>query len=208
MVLISWTLKEMKIVPLEEAQIDAAGEAMARAFFVDHIMEYMFPNEDERRRLAPWHFSAFIRYGYLFGEVYTTSGSPDGTAVWFRPGESELTDQRIEQAGLNRAPNILGAAAWTRFNSVCDYVERLHSKEAPEPHWYLPLLGVDPALQGQGAGSALLKIILDRAENDGFSTYLWTAKARNVPFYQRHDFRVLTEGVEPTSEIRFWTMRR
>ncbi|MCM3903036.1 MAG: GNAT family N-acetyltransferase [Pyrinomonadaceae bacterium] len=200
--------EEIEIVPLEESQIEAAGAAMARAFFIDHIMEYMFPDDDERRRLAPWHFSAFIRYGYLFGEVYTTSGSPDGTAVWFRPGGSELTAERIELAGLDQAPNVLGAASWARFSSVCDYVERLHPKEVPEPHWYLPLLGVDPALQGQGVGSALLKVILDRADRDGLPAYLWTAKARNVPFYQKRGFDVVTEGVEPTSGIRFWTMKR
>ncbi len=202
------TLKEMEIVPLEESQIEVAGAAMARAFFIDHIMEYMFPDDDERRRLAPWHFSAFIRYGYLFGEVYTTSVSPDGTAVWFRPGESELTAERIALAGLDRAADVLGTASWARFSSVCDYVERLHPKEVPEPHWYLPLLGVDPALQGQGVGSALLKVILDRADRDGLPAYLWTAKTQNVPFYQNHGFDVVTEGVEPTSRIRFWTMRR
>jgi len=185
---------------------------MARAFFIDPIMEYMFPDEDERRRLAPWHFSAHIRYGHLFGVVYTTSGSPDvtaaGTAVWFRPGESELMAERIEQSGLDLAPAVLGAAPWARFSSVCDYVERLHPKEVPEPHWYLPLLGVDTPLQGQGVGSALLRIILDRADKEGLPAYLWTAKARNVPFYQQHGFEVLTEGVEPESGIQFWTMRR
>ncbi len=199
---------EIKVVPLEESQIEAAGAAMARAFFDDAIMAYMFPDEAERRRLAPWHFSVFIRYGYLFGEVYTTSGNPDGTAVWFRPGKSEFTTERIEQAGLDRAPEVLGAGPWARFNTVCDYVERLHPIEVPEPHWYLPLLGVAPALQGQGAGSALLRPILDRADKDGFPAFLWTAKARNVPFYQRHGFEVLTQGFEPTSSIPFWTMRR
>jgi GNAT superfamily N-acetyltransferase len=78
----------------------------------------------------------------------------------------------------------------------------------PEPHWYLPLLGVDPALQGRGAGSALLKVVLDRADSARLPAYLWTAKARNVSFYQRRGFEVLTEGVEPDSGIRFWTMRR
>jgi GNAT superfamily N-acetyltransferase len=102
----------------------------------------------------------------------------------------------------------LGAAAWERFSSVCDYVEALHPKEVPEPHWYLPLLGVDPRLQRQGAGSALLKVILDRADKDALPAYLWTAKSRNVPFYQRHGFEVSTEGEEPGSGIWFWTMKR
>jgi hypothetical protein len=53
-----------------------------------------------------------------------------------------------------------------------------------------------------------LRPTLERADRENLPVYLWTAKARNVPFYQRHGFEVVTEGVEPTSGIRFWTCRR
>jgi GNAT superfamily N-acetyltransferase len=202
----------MQIVSLLESQIDAAGELMARAFSDDPITVYMYPDEEERKHLTPWHFSAFIRYAFLFGEVHTTSGSPAGVAVWFPPplnsGEVEMTPARLEQAGLDRAEDVLGAKPWERFNRVCEYVEAFHPKEVPGPHWFLPLLGVDTENQGQGVGSALLRPTLERADRENLPVYLWTAKARNVPFYQRHGFEVVTEAVEPTSGIRFWTCRR
>ncbi len=198
----------LEIIKLTESQIDLAGSAMARAFFDDPVSVYMFPDETERRRLAPWHFSTFIRYAYPSGEVYTTSGAPDGNAVWLPPGQSDMDPDRMRQVGLDRAAEVLGEAAWQRFGTICDYVDALQPIEVPGPHWFLPLLGVDPPLQGKGVGSALLRPILERADIDGLPAYLWTAKSRNVPFYQRHGFEVVTEGVEPTSGVRFWTMRR
>ena len=35
-----------------------------------------------------------------------------------------------------------------------------------EPHWYLPLIGVDVTKQGRGYGSALLRHALDRCDRD------------------------------------------
>jgi GNAT superfamily N-acetyltransferase len=198
----------MEIVRLPESQIDLAGAAMARAFFDDPVSVYTYPDEAERRRLAPWHFSTFIRYAHSFGEVYTTNGTPLGSAVWLPPGQAEIDPEFAHQAGLDRAAEVLGEVAWRRFGTICDYVDALQPLEVPGPHWSLPLLGVDPTRQGQGVGSALLRPILERADADGLPAYLWTAKSRNVPFYRRHGFEVVTEGVEPTSSVRFWTMRR
>lgn len=200
--------RQTEIVPLQESQIEAAGASMARAFFDDPIVAYMYPDETERGRLTPWHFRTFIRYGYLFGRVYTTSGQPDGTAVWFPPGETEMRGDRIEEVGLDKAADVLGAAAWERFSRVCDHVEQLHPLEVAGPHWYLPLLGVDTPRQRQGVGSALLRTVLERADDDKLPAYLWTAKERNVPFYQRHGFEVVTAGMEPTSGLKFWTCKR
>jgi ribosomal protein S18 acetylase RimI-like enzyme len=196
------------IVRLEESLIERAGEAMARAFFNDPLCVYMLPDEEERARLTPWHFSAFLRYAHLFGEVYTTSGMPDATAAWLPPGESEMTAERIEQSGLNKVPQVLGAEAWGRFARVSDYIEGLHPREASEPHWYLPLIGVDTPRQGRGTGGALLSLILDRADKDDLPAYLWTVQPKNVAFYKRHGFRVVTEAAEPSSGMRFWTCRR
>jgi ribosomal protein S18 acetylase RimI-like enzyme len=35
--------------------------------------------------------------------------------------------------------------------------EHMGGYHPAEPHWYLPLIGIDPACQGQGHGSALLR---------------------------------------------------
>ena len=69
-------------------------------------------------------------------------------------------------------------------------MEEFHPKE---PHWYLPMIGVDPSRQGQGYGSALLKAALKRCDADGLPAYLESSNPRNVPLYERHGFEVIGE---------------
>lgn len=196
------------VIRLPESEISRAGELLARSFFGDRIVRYMFPDESERARLLPWHFTAFVRYGYLFGEIYSTASQTEGVAIWFPPGETELTPERLAKAGLDEAPEVLGAEPWERFTTVIDYLERFHQRDVEPRHWYLPLLGIDPSQQGRGLGSKLLAPVLARADAEMLPCYLETVEPRNVPFYQRHGFAVITEGVEPRSGVRFWTFRR
>jgi GNAT superfamily N-acetyltransferase len=140
--------------------------------------------------------------------VYGTAGGTDGVAVWLPPGEAEITPERAARAGLDRAPEVLGAAAWERFRTLMDHMEQFHHQDVQPRHWYLPILGVDPAHQGRGLGGRLLAPILARADTEGLPCYLETVEPRNVPFYQKHGFAVVTEGVEPYSGVRFWTCRR
>ena len=58
---------------LSESQIDDGAAALSRAFFDDPLQMYMLPDGNERERLSPPFFSRLIRYGQLFGEVYTTT---------------------------------------------------------------------------------------------------------------------------------------
>jgi ribosomal protein S18 acetylase RimI-like enzyme len=60
-----------------------------------------------------------------------------------------------------------------------------------EPHWYLPWLGVDPALQGRGLGSLMLKHTLRRVDETGLPAYLESSNPKNIPLYERLGFEVL-----------------
>ena len=78
----------------------------------------------------------------------------------------------------------------------------------PEDHWYLMILGVDTAKQGQGVGSSLVAPMLARADADGLPCYLETMKERNVVFYEKHGFQVVVEDDLPKGGPHFWTMKR
>jgi ribosomal protein S18 acetylase RimI-like enzyme len=70
-----------------------------------------------------------------------------------------------------------------------------------EPHWYLPLLGVDPTRQGQGIGSALLQHAAALCDRAGQLAYLESSNPANVPLYERHGFEVvgtIQAGASPT----------
>uniref|UniRef100_A0A0G4HTX4 N-acetyltransferase domain-containing protein n=1 Tax=Chromera velia CCMP2878 TaxID=1169474 RepID=A0A0G4HTX4_9ALVE len=58
---------------------------------------------------------------------------------------------------------------------------------------HVGMLGCDPQKQGQGLGSALLKLLCELADADRVDTYLDTVGKRNKEFYDRKgNFKVMT----------------
>jgi ribosomal protein S18 acetylase RimI-like enzyme len=130
---------------------------------------------------------------HAFGGKAFACGSADcvgnfaGAALWLPPGieadhealgevmQSTLTPSRLEDA---RA----------LFPQMATY-------HPSEPHWYLPLIGVDPAHQGNGLGDALMAHALARCDRDRAPAYLESSNPRNISLYRRH-------GFEPLGEIR------
>ena len=65
-----------------------------------------------------------------------------------------------------------------------------------------PLIGVDPALQGAGHGTELMKQALARCDADHILAYLETSNPRNTPFYERLGFeRLGDQGRNRSIEI-------
>jgi ribosomal protein S18 acetylase RimI-like enzyme len=60
-----------------------------------------------------------------------------------------------------------------------------------EPHWYLPLLGIDPFYHGKGLGSALMQYAINMCDLDNKSAYLESSSPKSIPFYKRHGFELL-----------------
>lgn len=197
-----------EIERLTESDAESAGDTLGKAFFGDPVASYMLPDAGERRRLLPWHFATLARYGALFGETYATIGNVRGVAVWLTPGETAMTPERLAAAGMEQAPAVLGTKAWERFMVVMEFMEGLHSTDMPGDHWYLAAIGVDPEAAGKGLGSALLRSVLEVADTQGKPCYLETAAANNKPFYEKHGFVVVRQGIEPASGLDYWTFHR
>jgi ribosomal protein S18 acetylase RimI-like enzyme len=80
-------------------------------------------------------------------------------------------------------------------------MQQMASYHPKEPHWYLPLIGIDPAHQGKGLGGTLMRHATDICDRDGVLAYLESSNLRNVPLYQRHGFEILgtiQAGQSPT----------
>jgi ribosomal protein S18 acetylase RimI-like enzyme len=76
------------------------------------------------------------------------------------------------------------------------------------PHAYLWFLGVTPEAQGRGVGSRLIKAKLDVLDQADTPAFLETATERNVAFYRRHGFDVLSEYRAEGNAPRIWAMWR
>jgi ribosomal protein S18 acetylase RimI-like enzyme len=69
--------------------------------------------------------------------------------------------------------------------------EELARYHPSEPHWYLPLIGVDPSHQRKGNGAALLRETLRRCDRDHLPAYLESTNPANIRLYQAYGFEVL-----------------
>jgi ribosomal protein S18 acetylase RimI-like enzyme len=195
------------IVRLEESGIDRAADVLARAFFDDPFAAYIVPDLEDREDLLYWYYGTIAQYGLLHGEAYTTADG-GGVAVWLPEGDAGADAARLEQSGLLDAPEVLGMAAFHRLVGIMGHLNRVRTQVMQGSYWYLPAIGVDPARQGHGLGSALLRPFLARTDAESRSCYLETFKERNAQFYQRYGFVALAEAIDSESGLRFWGMRR
>jgi ribosomal protein S18 acetylase RimI-like enzyme len=192
------------IARIRQDQIDIAAAVLARAFHSDPPMVYTLPDAAERERLLPSFMKTFVTYASIFGEPLTTAEKPESVALWLPLDDLSDTPERDHQAGIDQIPAIFGAEAFRRMMHIAKISERFHLQTAPGKHLYLQFLGVEPARQGQGLGSALIRAMLQRADAERIPCYLDTFQPRNVPLYQKHGFKITIEEVEPNSGVRGW----
>ncbi len=169
------------------ADFPALAAALARAFDDDPVMDWLFPGDDRRRRNALRIFD--IRLRQLIGQeqIYTTDDLA-GAAIWALPDRWEV--------GLRDSLALARLLLTRRLPLLFSGFQRLETEHPHKPpHFYLAVLGTDPAEQGRGVGSALLQPVLELCDREGLPAYLESSKESNVDFYSRHGFRV-------TSEIR------
>ncbi len=195
------------VMPLSPALLGRAAEVLALAFAPDPIARYVLPDAARRARVLRWMFQTHLRDGLRYGEVYTTEGV-EGVALWLTPGRTNPTFWRLLRAGALVAPLQFGWQGCQRSVAFMAYTTAWHRQYAPDVHWYLFYLGVTPAQQGHGIGSALRQPVLARADAAHLPCYLETGVARNLELYARHGFVCVAEGALPQGGPPLWAMLR
>jgi ribosomal protein S18 acetylase RimI-like enzyme len=194
-----------RLVP--SSQLERAAEVLARAFHDDPVVRFIFPNEKGRTPWLKMMFGVQVRLGHRYGRVYTTEDFA-GVAVWLAPENVGLSPwQYLRAHGLTFGFNTpLGVLK--RSLRFLGYAQKLHRQCITAKHWYLPYLGVEPAHQGKGTGSRLLKPVLEQADADGLPCFLETASERTIRLYERHGFVIIREGNTLRGGPRLWAMLR
>jgi GNAT superfamily N-acetyltransferase len=113
------------------------------------------------------------------------------------------------QAELMTLPMLLratGLARFPRLMAIRADMDKHHPLE--RRHAYLWFLGVAPAAQGRGVGSALLRAANARLDAEALPAYLETGTERNVALYRRHGYEVLSEHKARPDAPTMWSMWR
>jgi ribosomal protein S18 acetylase RimI-like enzyme len=198
----------VEVVEIAEADIRACAAVLAQAFDQDPLQLYMLPDPATRQRVSPRLFEASVQYGFLCGRGLRTSGECRGAAVWLRPGESEFTAARAEAAGMAAVSHAMGAEASDRSLRIWRHFAGIRAREAGARYWYLLVIGVLPACQGQGIGGALMRPVLAQADRDDLPCFVETVQPRNQPLYERHGFRLVHDHVDDKSGLRLLSFVR
>jgi len=181
--------------------LDALAAVLGRAYADDPVWTWVYPQPDRSRRLAKM-FRSLLRATRGRGATVLTDQARRGAAIWQRSDDRSLGALGSLRVG---AAMIASGARIRRGQAVMRAIERHHPHES---HWYLAVLGTDPAHQGDGVGSALVRHVLDDPANTSEPAYLETETEANVPFYERHGFEVIGQLDVPDGGPHLWLMWR
>ncbi|MFP4395932.1 MAG: GNAT family N-acetyltransferase [Anaerolineales bacterium] len=196
------------LVRLTRAQIEPAARVLTRAFADEPLWEYFIPDAARRHQKIYYIFRLMVVYGVRYGEGYATSPDLEGVAVWLPSQRAKMSLWQQIQCGAIPAFFNLGLKTTARISATDAYIEETHERIAPFPHMYLSVIGVDPAHQGQGHASALLRPMFARLDEEGLPCYLETHTIPNLEIYQHYGFDVREEDTFPNSDTRYWIMIR
>lgn len=165
-----------------EAEESPVNAVILTAFSTDPAARWLYPNPHRYLTHFPAFIKAFAGKAFETGSAYYIEGFA-GAALWLPPDvhsdEDALTELFEQTIADDKKADLF---------AVFEQMENYHPTE---PHWYLPMIGVDTFRQGYGYGSALMRHTLVACDRDDTLAYLESSNPRNIPLYERHGFQAL-----------------
>jgi ribosomal protein S18 acetylase RimI-like enzyme len=175
--------------------------------FADDVMFDWFLRPDHKREAARLAFFDLVIRRIVFGAGRIERPSVGGAAAVWLPFAALRPTPLITE--LRALPTLLfatGLARFARLTAMREAMDRAHPMH--RPHAYLMFLGVARAAQACGVGSRLLMAGTRRCDAAGLPAYLETQTERNLGFYGRHGFKIISEARPRRDAPRLWSLWR
>ena len=169
----------MRVHAHREANVLAT---LTLAFSSDPANRWCWPGTADYLAAFP-QFVRALGGGAFAAECAFEIAGGAGAALWLPPG--------VEPDEAELIAIVQRTVHASRQNDLYEVMQQMGRFHPSEPHWYLPLMGIDPLRQGQGRGSALIRHALVPVDTDRRPAYLESTNPKNVPLYQRHGFELL-----------------
>lgn len=181
-----------KVITATSANRASAVDTVVLAFAADPIARWCWPEARQYLAGMPSFTLAFAGAAFTHDTALCTENYA-GAALWLPPTvhpDEEALGRIVEQT--------VSSAIRGDLMTMMEKMGRFHPEE---PHWYLPLIGVDPAHQGRGYGDVLMTHALRQCDHEQSAAYLESTNPRNITLYLRHGFEALGQiqvGSSPT----------
>jgi len=182
-----------------ESNQEQAIAVILLAFATDPLTRWIYPDPQQYLRYFPEVVRLFGGNAFEHGTGYYIDGF-SGVALWLPPNvhpREEETKTLLQQTVPEE-----------NQKDVFAVLEQMGSCHPTEPHWFLPMIGVDPGHQGKGYGSMLMQHALIPCDRENKLAYLETSNPRNVRLYKRHGFELLETIQIGSSPTVFPMLRR
>jgi ribosomal protein S18 acetylase RimI-like enzyme len=184
------TANEPKILTATSSDESYAVSTIVIAFAADPAARWLYPRAESYLE----HFPQFVR---AFGGKAFARGTADcvadfsAVALWLAPNAQpdEATVVGVLEKSVDKGS----------LPEIFNLLEQMGHFHPSEPHWYLPLIGVDPGTQSRGLGSALLRRAVARCDCERVPAYLESTNPRNSSLYERFGFKAVGRIKTPSS---------
>jgi ribosomal protein S18 acetylase RimI-like enzyme len=174
-------IEELTPSPADQSR---AVAALTLAFVRDPVMRFFYPEPDAYLSHFPALAKAFGAAAFDSGTAWMSSDH-GATALWLPSGVA------IDAEAVGS--QLLTTIHESKHEALGSVYGRAAAYHPDEPHWYLSMIGVDAAHQGQGLGARLLEVGLEHCDREGALAYLESSNPANLSFYERHGFEILAE---------------
>lgn len=187
------TLESLPLIRAAAAENQELAIApIVLAFASDPMARWTYPDAHKYRTFFPHFVRAFGGRAFPHGTAHYVEGF-HGASLWLPPG--------VEPDESALIPLLQETVDASRVDDLFEMFEQMGSSHPAKPHWYLPLIGVDPRFQRRGLGSAMLAPMLAAFDRERATAYLEASSAESIPLYERHGFTITNEiqsGSSPT----------
>lgn len=155
--LYSCLINELKdLYRLKKSDINKASEVLAKAFIDDPDLVKVIRDDERRLEKMSILFRLFVRFGILYGEVYSPSVDIEGVAVWNPSATKNITFIRGLRSGFMGVMSKITKEERSRFSTYGKEIDRYTRNMIDGKHWFLFIIGMDPKHQRKGYGKMLM----------------------------------------------------
>lgn len=193
----------MNIREYQHNDLNKIINTMCDAFLEDGLYKYFIEDEIQRMNFLKQFMKFRLSFGLKKGKVFVSEDC-EGVVILIKPNKKMSIVDLIRCGGM-KAILTCDSAQRKKIMNFNSFVDAHTHKNIKQPYWHISPICVSTQKQGNGYGSALIQYSLDYIK-DECPCFLETQHPRNVSFYKKCGFQLVSDVKLPDVNIRNYAM--